>query len=149
VPTLHRFLLTLVAAAMAALGSACGNGDELQPNEDHTPVSYNLLIDDQPVSPPYTFVDGETARVRIKFFNAAGEDLDSEEAGHFARLTFNPITLATAVRLDDHHYQFDVTGGTAGEGTLQVGYGHDDFADETVFDPAPVRVTIPGPGNPP
>jgi hypothetical protein len=149
VRTLHRFLLTLVPAAVAAIGTACGGGDELQSNEDHTPVSYSVLIDDQPVSAPYTFVAGETARVRIKFFNAAGEDLDSEEAGHFARLTFDPITLATAERMDDHHFQFDVTGRTAGTGTVQVGYGHDDFADETVFDPAPVSVTIPGPGNPP
>ena len=147
VPTLPRFLLTLAPVAMAALGSACGNGDELQP-EDHTPVSYNVLINDVAVSPPYTFVAGQTARVRIKFFNAAGEDLDSEETGHFAGLTFNPVALATAVRLNDHHYQFDVTGGTAGAGTVQVGYGHEDVADETVFDPVPVNVTTSGGGNP-
>ena len=132
VRTLPRFLLTLAPVAMAALGSACGNGDELQP-EDHTPVSYNVLINDVAVSPPYTFVAGQTARVRIKFFNAAGEDLDSEETG---------------VRLNDHHYQFDVTGGTAGAGTVQVGYGHEDVADETVFDPVPVNVTTSGGGNP-
>jgi hypothetical protein len=148
VRNIHRSLLILVPAAIAAIGTACGGGDELQSNEDHTPVSYSVLIDDLPVSVPYTFVAGETARVRIKFFNAAGEDLDSEEAGHFARLTFDPVTLATAVRLDDHHYQFNVTGGTAGTGTVQVGYGHDDFADETVFDPVPVSVTTSGGGDP-
>jgi hypothetical protein len=144
--TLQRSLLALIPAALVALG--CGGGDELQSNEDHTPVEYQLLIDDLPVSAPYTFVDGQTAHVRLKFFNAAGEDLDDVESGHFARMTFDPITLATAVRRDDRHYQFDVTGGTAGAGTVQIGYGHDDFADEVVFEPAPVTVTTSGGGNP-
>jgi hypothetical protein len=147
VSTLHRSLLALVPAVLAAAGSACG-GDELQSNEDHTPVAYNLLIDDLPVSPPYSFVDGQTVQVRIKFFNAAGEDLDEVESGHFGRLTFDPITLATAERRDDHHYQFEVTGGTPGSGTVEVGYGHDGFADEVSFDPAPVTVVPSGGGNP-
>jgi hypothetical protein len=42
-----------------------------------------------------------------------------------------------------HHYQFDVTGGTAGTGTLEMGYGHDELADEHTFDPEAVTVTVP------
>jgi hypothetical protein len=80
-------------------------------------------------------------RVRVKFFNAAQEDLDDVESSHFGGITFNPASLATAVRLSDHHYQFDVTGGTASTGTLQVGYGHGELADETTFPPAEVTVS--------
>jgi hypothetical protein len=145
--TLRRTSLSLVFTTLAAVFSGCG-GDELQANEDHRPFAYSILIDDVPVSPPYSFVDGQTVQVRIKFFNAAGEDLDDVESGHFGRLTFDPITLATAERRDDHHYQFEVTGGTPGSGTVEVGYGHDGFADEVSFDPAPVTVVPSGGGNP-
>jgi hypothetical protein len=34
-------------------------------------------------------------RVRIRFFNAASEDLDAVEGEHFAGLTFTPASLAT------------------------------------------------------
>jgi hypothetical protein len=147
VSSYNRTLLAVVPAFVVAV-SACGGGDELQSNEDHTPVEHQVLIDDLPVSHPYTFVAGRAAHVRIKFFNAAGEDLDSEEAGHFARLTFTPITLATAERREDHHFQFDVTGGSPGTGTVQIGYGHDDIADEVILGPDPVTVTASGGGNP-
>jgi hypothetical protein len=40
----------------------------------------------------------------------------------------------------DHHYQFDVTGGTSGSGTVQVSFGHDEQADETSFDPVAATV---------
>jgi hypothetical protein len=148
VAILHRrfgSVIPLCAAGALAL-AACG-GDETQPGEDHTPVDYNILVDDVPVTAPYLFQDGETVRVRIQFFNAAQENLDDVEAGHFARLTFNPTTLATAVRQADHHFQFDVTGGTQGSGTMTVSYGHDDAADEVSFPSELVTVSAPG-GNP-
>jgi hypothetical protein len=105
-------------------------------------------VNDNPVTAPYTFAAGVTLRVRVKFFNAAQEDLDDVEAGHFGGLSFNPASLATAVRLADHHYQFDVTGGTAGSGTLQVSFGHDEMADEHTFDPVAVTVTGRDGANP-
>lgn len=144
----HRRLLSripLYAAAIVVIVAGCG-GDETQPNEDHTPESYTVLVDDVPVTTPYTFEAGQTVVVRLKFYNAAEEDLDEFESGHFAKLTFNPVTLATAVRQADHHFQFDVTGGNQGSGTVTVGYGHDDAAAEVSFPPAPVTVT--GGGNP-
>ena len=145
---LHRRLLSMIplcAAGTLAL-TACG-ADETQPNADHTPVEYNVLVDEVPVSAPYSFQDGQTVRVRIKFFNEAEEDLDDVESGHFAKLTFDPAGLATAIRQADHHFQFDVTGETQGTGTMTVSYGHDDAADEVSFPSVQVTVTGGG-GNP-
>src|SRR4051812_36376331 len=67
---LSRNLICLVPAVIVAVATACG-GNETQAPEDHTPVSYNILVDGTAVSAPYTLVAGETARVQIKFFNAA------------------------------------------------------------------------------
>jgi hypothetical protein len=144
--TLPQNLVYLVPAAIVAVAAACG-GDEAQAPEGHTPVSYSLLVEGTAVSAPYTFVAGETALVQIKFFNAAQHDLDDVEAGHFGGLTFNPTSLATAARVTGHNFQFDVTGGTAGTGTLQVSFGHDNLADETTFPSAPVTVTAGGGGG--
>jgi hypothetical protein len=132
-------LLRLPPAGVIAL-AACG-GNEPQALPDHTPRSYSLMIEGVPVSEPYTFVSGSMVRVRIKFFNAAQEDLDAVEAEHFGGLTFNPTSRASAVRVPDHHYQFDVTGGVPGSGSVTVGFGHDDMADEVSFPVAPVSVT--------
>jgi hypothetical protein len=131
-------LLRLAPGALIGL-TACG-GNETAP-DDHTPVTYNLEIDGVPVSAPYTFPSGSTVRVRIKFFNAAQEDLDAVEAEHFGGLTFSPTSRATAVRLADHHYQFDVTGGVPGSGSVIVSFGHDDLADEVSFPAANITVT--------
>ena len=138
-----RTLLGFTPAALSvALASACGS-DEPQAAPDHTPVTYHLLVNDIEVSAPYTFTAGQTVRVRLKLFNAQQDDLDDVEAEHFAGLTFDPASLATITRVMGHNYQFDVSGGTAGTGTLQVGFGHDELADEVAFDPAPVTVTPP------
>lgn len=128
----------------ALLATACSD-NEAPPAEDHTPVSYSIQVNDAPVS-AYTFVAGETVRVRIKFFTAQG-DLDEVEDSHFGGLTFQPTSLASVVRVPDHNYQFDVTGGSPGSGTLQVSYGHDEAADEHTFPSAAVTVT-PGVGGP-
>jgi hypothetical protein len=146
VTTAQRTLACLFPVALTAIVAACG-GDEPQGVEDHTPTSYNILVNGVAVSAPYTFTVGQTVRVQIKFFNAAQEDLDAVEAGHFGGLTFNPASLVTAVRRQEHHYQFDVTGETPGTGTLHVSFGHDEQADEHVFDP--VQVTVTGGGGPP
>ena len=133
-------------AAGLALVVACG-GDENQPTESHTPASYTLSIDGTPVSPPYNFPLGQTVLVRLQFVNEAGEDLDDVEASHFASLTFEPGTLASAERRADHHYQFDVTGEAEGTGTVTVGFGHDDAADETTLPSEAVTVTAETPGG--
>jgi hypothetical protein len=143
VKTFGRTLLRFAPAMLAGSVLVACSDYEAPPAEDHTPRSYHLEVGGVPLTAPYTFTTGQTVRVRIKFFNAAQEDLDDVEAEHFGGLTFDPTSLATAVRLTDHHYQFDVTGGTAGTGTLQVGFGHDELADEGTFDPVTVTVTGP------
>lgn len=130
--------------ATVSLALIAGCGDSEEPSlTDHTAVSYNLLVNDVAVTAPYSFTAGQTVRVRIKFFNLTQQDLDPVEGDHFGGLTFNPTSLATVARVAGHNFQFDVTGGTAGAGTLQVGYGHDEAADEATFDPE--AVTVAGP----
>jgi hypothetical protein len=137
---MNPLLRTLLPfAALTTVVTACSD-NEAPPDEDHTPVSYTIQVNDLPVSEPYTFGSG-TVRVRIKFFNAAQHDLDDVESSHFAGLTFEPASRATAVRVADHNYQFDVTGGAPGGGTLQVSYGHSEQADEHVFEPAAITVS--------
>jgi hypothetical protein len=130
--------------AVLGLATITGCGDAEAPSlTDHTAVTYDLLVNDVAVSAPYALAAGQTVRVRIKFFNAEQQDLDPVEGSHFGGLTFNPTSLATAIRVAGHNYQFDVTGGTAGAGTLRVGYGHDELADEESFDPVAVTVAAP------
>ena len=136
-------------APFVILAAACGSDETAPPADDHTPVSYTVLINDTPAIAPYTFTTGETVRVRLKFLNAAAEDLDAVEDTHFAGLTFNPPSLATVTRVTDQHYQFDVSAAAAASGTLQVGFGHDELADETTFQSADVVVDPAGGGGTP
>jgi hypothetical protein len=140
VTTVRSTLLRLAACAALPLAVACG-GDETQATEDHTPVTFTILVDGTETSPPLTLTAGQTVQVRLKFFNAADEDLDDVEAEHFGGLTFDPSSLASVVRVSGHNYQFDVTGGTPGTGTVQVSYGHDEGADEHTFKLVAVTVT--------
>ncbi len=130
--TVRSTLLRLAACAALPLAVACG-GEETQGTEDHTPVTYTLFVDGVETAPPLTLTVGQTVRVRLKFFNAADEDLDDVEAEHFGGLTFDPASLASVARVSGHNYQFDLTGGTPGTGTVQVSYGHDEAADEHTF----------------
>lgn len=135
----HSGLLVLTAV----FTTACSD-NEAPPAEDHTPTSYTIQVNDVPVTAPYTFVAGQVVRVRIKFFNAAQEDLDEVADSHFGGLTFDPASLATVVRDPDHSYAFEVTGASPGTGMLQVGYGHDEAANEYTLSPAAVTVTPEG-----
>lgn len=143
-PLLRTFLAAGTAAGLLA---GCG-GDETTGTEDHTPVRYEVLIDGQAATAPYTFTLGQTTRVQLKFFNAADEDLDDVESSHFGGLTFTPTTMVTAARVIGHNYQLDVTGLDEGTGTLTVGYGHDEAAAEYHFPAEDVTVVADGGGNP-
>jgi hypothetical protein len=139
VTTVRSTLLRLAACAVFPLAIGCG-GDEAQSTEDHTPVTYTIFVDGVGTAPPLTLTGGQTVRVRLKFFNAADEDLDDVESEHFGGLTFDPASLASVARVSGHNYQFDVTGGTPGTGTVQVSYGHDEQADEHTFQPVVATV---------
>jgi len=143
-----RWLCSVAAMAALSLAAGCGDDETQGPDDDHTPVSYTVLIDDVAATPPLTMTQGQTVRVRLKFVNAAGEDLDVVENEHFGGLTFTPTSLASATRVSGHSYQFDVTGGAPGTGTVAVGFGHDALADETSFDPVPLTV-LSAPGSKP
>jgi hypothetical protein len=140
-----KIVRTVLWFAPAALSAAAitGCGDTEAPSlTDHTPTTYDILVNNVALTAPYTLTAGQTVRVRIKFFNAEQQDLDPVEGTHFGGLIFSPTSLVTVARVD-HNFQFDVTGGTAGTGTLQVGYGHDEAADEHTFDPEAVTVAAP------
>jgi hypothetical protein len=144
-PLTRKLLGALPVVLLATLISACGS-DEPAATDDHTPTTYNVVINEIPATAPYSFTVGQTVRVRLKLFNVAGEDLDPVEAEHFAVISFNPSDLATIARVPGHNYQFDVTGNTAGSGTMLVTYGHDEQADEVTLDPS--AVTVAGTGGP-
>src|SRR3954465_4018187 len=136
-----------ISLAGALFLAAAGGGDETAPVEDHTPASYNLIVNDVPQTTPYVLTAGQTSRIQIKFFKRAGDDPGDVGAEHFGRLTFSPTSLATATRLADHHFQFDVTAPHVGSGTLQVSFGHDDTANEKTFTPVTLNV-MGGAGGP-
>ena len=128
----------LLFGGLAAL--ACSDNESPPVDEGHTPASYTVEINGFAVTAPYTFTAGQTARVRIKFFNEAEEDLDDVESSHYGGLAFDPASLATVARVNGHNYQFDVTGVTAGTGSLLVSFGHDPAADEHTLPSAGVTV---------
>jgi hypothetical protein len=135
-----RMLPWLTIALTTAL--ACDSTESNGP-DDHTPASYQILVAGALRTAPYGFTAGQTVRVQLKFFNAAGEDLDDVESTHFAGLTFAPGTLATVVVVAGHHYQFDLTAGAVATGTLTVSFGHDAAADEKVFSAVAVAIVSP------
>lgn len=128
----------LLVTSLALLGTACSSNETAA--DDHTPTSYKLLVNGTELTQPYTIPANQTTRIRIKFYNASGEDLDVVEGEHFGGLDFTPATLAAATRLADHHFQFDVVAGAAGAGTATIHYGHDEAADEVMFDPVTFHV---------
>jgi hypothetical protein len=131
---------------LLALATGCGGGsDSTAPAADHTPTTYSLIVNGIPKTAPYTLTTKQQVTVQIKFFNAAGEDLDAVEAEHFGGLTLNPDGLGTVTRVTDHHYQFIVVASpTPVSGTLTVRFGHDESANEVSFDPAPLGVIVAG-----
>jgi hypothetical protein len=139
---LTRPLVRCLLGAACLTFAACG-GDETQGTEDHTAASFTMLVNDAPATSPLALTVGVPVRVRLKFENAEGEDLDPIETEHFGGLEFSPASLATAARVTDHHFQFDVVPVQAGTGTIQVSYGHDEAADEVTFPATSVIVSEP------
>ena len=128
---------TLLLAALAF--AACGD-DETAPEEGHTPVNAALFVNGVDVGDVLVLAPGEPVRVEVRFLNDQGEVITGIEDEHFAGLTFTPATLATVADVADHHFQKDVTGQAAGTGSVRVGYGHDEAADELDFGPFEVTV---------
>jgi hypothetical protein len=135
-----RSAFRCTAVLLAALAfSACGD-DETAPEEGHTPDDARLFVSGTDVSDGLVLPAGEVVRVEVRFLHE-GEVVTGIEDEHHAGLTFTPTTLATVASVADHNFQKDVTGqGALGAGTVMVGYGHDEAADELSFGPFDVTV---------
>jgi hypothetical protein len=140
----HRWTAVLLTALALA---ACG-GDETEPDEGHTPEDAALFVNGTEVTDGLVIPAGETIRVEVRFLDHDGEVIAGIESDHHAGLTFIPTTLAAVASVADLNFQKDVTGqSTAGAGTVTVGYGHDEAADELSFGPIPVSVVATGAGT--
>ena len=139
----RRTAVLLTALALAA----CGD-DETEPDEGHTPEDAALFVNGTEVTDGLVIPAGETIRVEVRFLDHDGEVITGIEGDHHAGLTFTPTTLAAIASVADLNFQKDVTGpSTDGAGTVTVGYGHDEAADELSFGPIPVSVVATGAGT--
>ena len=124
---------------LAGLVAACG--DEMAPEEDHTPATAKLYIGLNEITPAVGLTQGQTVRIEVRFYAADGDLITGLEDHHFAALTFAPGTLATVVSVTSMPFFFDVTAqASAGTGTVTVGYGHEIDADELSFGPFIVTI---------
>ena len=134
--------LSVVPALALALATGACSSNETGPGPDaHVPTSAKLFVNGADVTANLVLPAGATTRVQIKFYLADGSEETTIETTHFSSLTFTPTVLATPAGVTDHRFQWDVTAqGAAGTGTVMVGFGHDDLADEDSFGPFPVTV---------
>jgi hypothetical protein len=144
--TTHRFATVLVLSLALV---ACGD-DETGPEEDHTPENARLFVDGADVTDGLILIASEPLRVEVKFFNDEDEEITGIDDDHHAGLTFTPSTLAAVATVDGENFQKDVTGqAEPGTGSVQIGYGHDEDADELNFGPYEVSVVVlPGVRSP-
>ncbi|HEY7480761.1 MAG TPA: hypothetical protein VH680_09645 [Gemmatimonadales bacterium] len=132
-------LLSVLAVA------GCGE-DETGPVEDHTPADAALFVGGIDVSNSLVLPSGQVVRVEVRFLDDQGQVIENIEDSHQTALTFTPEDLATTESVEGSNFQKDVTGGPAGTGSVMVGYGHDEAADELDF--GPFNVIVPGPPSP-
>jgi hypothetical protein len=140
-----RFSPALLIGALAVAG--CSDSNETPPEEGHTPASAALVVNGNPVAEgdPVVLVAGTTVPVEVKFYHDDGDEITGIETDHFARLTFTPSTLATSADVPNQHFHKIVTANSdIGSGSVTVGYGHDEAADELSFGPFTLTVVITG-----
>lgn len=134
---LVRSAPALLAGLLAV--TACGGSTETLPAEP--PESAALEVDGVLSGDNFLFAAGAIVPVEVKFYNDQGTEIAGTENDHFARITFAPSTLATVADVAGEHFHKTVTGGgELGSGTLTIGYGHDEGADELTFGPFTVSV---------
>jgi hypothetical protein len=141
--TARTLKLLVTTTAFAFTLAACSN-DEAAPEGHGTPVSAQLFDTETNTAlpTPYVLPSGSTTRVTVHFFDADGDDISQEliDSGHYTSLTFAPSSFATVAVVAGARFERDVTvdasAGTAA--TLDIGYGHDEAADEEAFGPYPI-----------
>jgi hypothetical protein len=135
---------SLPAMLIALTLAACGS-NEPPPEEGHTPANAALFVGDVNVSAALVLPAGETVRVEVRFLDDQGDVITGIEGDHHTKLTFTPAALATTASVDGQNFQKDVTAqADPATGTLTVGYGHDEAADELEFAPYDVTVVATG-----
>ncbi len=119
--------------------AAC-ESDESTGETSHTPDEVVITVDGLPVD-TLRLTQAGTTRVVLQFYHD-GELLDDTEADHHSRLEFTPPTLATDAPVAGANFSRDVTGdAVAGTlGTVMVGWGHEEAADDLEFGPFDVKV---------
>jgi len=119
--------------------AACDE-DETTGETGHTPNEAVITVDGLPVD-TLRLTQAGTTRVVIKFYHD-GELLEDIEVDHHTRLAFTPPTLATEAAVAGANFSRDVAGdAVAGTlGTVMVGYGHDEAADDEEFGPFDVKI---------
>lgn len=131
----------LALAAVAVVGCS---SDETVATDDHDPVSVTFSVDGAPPSGDgkLHLPEGQTVTVRATFLNAGGDNLDDIEDTHFSSLTFDPAGIATPTMDPNAHFSHEVVvnAAAATTGTVAVGFGHDDAADEHSLGPIDVVV---------
>ena len=136
----HSLSDLLIALTLAACGS-----DEPAPEEGHTPADAALFVGGVDVSAALVLPAGETERVEVRFLDDQGDVITGIEGDHHTKLAFTPAALATTAIVDGQNFQKDVTAqADPGSGTVTVGYGHAEDADELEFGPHDVTVVATG-----
>jgi hypothetical protein len=137
--------LMLATTAFVFTLAACSD-DEAPPEGHGSPESVQLYDGETGTAlpQPYALPSGTTTRVEVVFFDADGENINSElEPEHFSSLTFDPASFATVTPVAGEKFLYDVLvnadpGATA---AATVGYGHDEAADESTFGPYTVTAS--------
>jgi hypothetical protein len=137
-----RSAFGFTAALLASLTIvACGDDDETAPEEGHTPHGAALFVYGLDASAGLVLAAGSPVRVEVRFVDDQGGVITGIEPDHHSALTFTPAELASVTSVTGHNFQKDVTSqSTPATGTVMVGYGHDEQADELSFGPFPVTV---------
>lgn len=119
--------------------AACAS-DESTGETGHTRDDVVITVDGLPVD-TLRLTQADTTRVVLEFYHD-GELLDDTVADHHSRLEFTPPTLATDAPVAGANFSRDVTGdAVAGTlGTVMVGWGHEEAADDLEFGPFQVKI---------
>ncbi|MGH7497410.1 MAG: hypothetical protein ACREL3_00990 [Gemmatimonadales bacterium] len=123
--------------------TACSDSSGLAPNGPLTPVSAAVEVNGTISLDNTLLLAGSTAPAEVKFYRSDGQEITGIEGESFAKITFSPSTIATATDVPDEHFHKTVTAGSQPEtGTMTIGYGHTEAADELSFGPYTVTVVL-------
>jgi hypothetical protein len=139
----RTLLLSVLSLGAIVAASGCNSSESTQQTDEHDPVRVVFIVAGDTLTGDSLFIPaGQTVLVRGIFFNAADDNLDDVEGEHWSKLSFDPGTLASAAVDVAHHFQHQVTvnGVASAKGIVDVGFGHDQLADEHTLH-VPVRIT--------